>query len=141
QKPEMEWKPLKTICREAAEEWREKGISVTVSADTVRRRLTGGRSHTKFNVKKNMWFAPEEVMKVVEYCLALAKRGFPLNHKQLKFHVDSLLQAWLGDKFPEGGRHSVDLGHYWSTSLDTARGCAVNPNTNMQWYKLLGDTL
>jgi hypothetical protein len=90
--------------------------------------------------------------KVVEYCLALAKRGFPLNHKQLKFHVNSLLQAQLGDKFPEGGvgknwstqfiqRHSADLGHYWSTSLDTARGRAVNPNTNMQWYKLLGDTL
>jgi hypothetical protein len=110
QKPEKERKPLKTICCEAAEEWREKGISVTVSADTVRRRLTGGRSHTEFNAEKNAWLAPEEEMKVVEYCLALAKRGFPLNHKQLKFHVDSLLQARLGDKFLEGG-----VGKNWST--------------------------
>ncbi|KAG1775879.1 hypothetical protein EV702DRAFT_972317, partial [Suillus placidus] len=106
QKPEMEWKPLKTI----SEEWQEKGISVTVSADTVRRRLTGGRSHPEFNAEKNAWLAPEEEMKVVEYCLALAKRGFLLNHKQLKFHVNSLLQAQLGDNFPEGG-----IGKNWST--------------------------
>jgi hypothetical protein len=152
QKPEMEQKPLKTICQEAVEEWREKGISVTVSADTVQRRLMGGRSHTEFNAEKNVWLALEEETKVVEYCLALAKRGLPLNHKQLKFHVDSLLQARLGDKFPEGGvsknwstqfiqRHSANLGRYWSTSLDIARGRAVNPNMNAQWYKLLGDTL
>lgn len=59
QKPEMERKPLKTICQEAAEEWRGKGITVTVSADTVRRRLTGGRSYTKFNAEKNVWLAPD----------------------------------------------------------------------------------
>ncbi|KAG1866780.1 hypothetical protein F4604DRAFT_1585463, partial [Suillus subluteus] len=100
------------ICQEAAEEWREKGISVTVSTDTVQRCLTGGRSHTEFNAEKNTWLAPEEEKKVVEYYLALAKRGFLLNHKQLKFHVNSLLQAWLGDNCPEGG-----VGKNWSTQF------------------------
>ena len=77
---------------------------MTVSADTVRRCLAGGRSHAEFNAEKNAWLALEEEKKVVEYCLALAKRGFPLNHKQLKFHVDSLLRARLGDNFPEKER-------------------------------------
>ncbi|KAG2361619.1 hypothetical protein BDR07DRAFT_1286767 [Suillus spraguei] len=109
QKPKMEQKPLKTICSEVAEEWKEKGQCVTVSADTVQRHLAGGRSHTGFNAEKNAWLIPEEEKKVVEYCLALAKRGFPLNHKQLKFHVGSLLHAWLGDNFPEKG-----VGKNWS---------------------------
>jgi hypothetical protein len=112
----------------------------------------GRKSHTEFNAERNAWLTLEEETKVVKYCLALAKRGFLLNHKQLKFHVDSLLQAQLGDKFLEGGvsknwstqfiqQHSANLGHYWRTSLDTARGHAVNPNMNTQWYKMLGYTL
>lgn len=39
------------------------------------------------------------------------------------------------------GRHSAQLGQYWSSSLDTARSRTVNPNTNAEWYKLLKETL
>ncbi|KAG0702098.1 hypothetical protein DFH29DRAFT_805429, partial [Suillus ampliporus] len=38
---------------------------------------------------------------------------FPLNHKQLKFHVDSLLRARLGDNFPKGG-----VGKNWTDRSD-----------------------
>jgi hypothetical protein len=84
--------------------------------------------------------------------LRLQRGGFPLNHKHLKFHIDSLLQVWLGDSFPAKGVgkswtdhfiewHSAHLSCYWSSSLDTAHSHAVNPNTNAKWYNLLGNTI
>ncbi|KIK75308.1 hypothetical protein PAXRUDRAFT_173211 [Paxillus rubicundulus Ve08.2h10] len=86
------------------------------------------------------------------FCLDLAARGFPLKHRSLKFHVDSVLQGRLGSGFPKTGvgknwtdrfleRHSDNLGRYWSAPLDTARGRAVNENTNKAWFDLLGKTI
>ncbi|KAG1877373.1 hypothetical protein F4604DRAFT_1680054 [Suillus subluteus] len=98
--------------------------------------------HAQFNAETNAWLTMEEEEGVVGYCLALAKRGFPLNHKHLKFHVDALFDG-VGKNWTDHfvGRHSAQLGHYWSSSLDTACGRAVNPNTNVEWYKLLEETL
>jgi hypothetical protein len=38
-------------------------------------------------------------------------------------------------------RHSGKLSRYWSAPLDTARGRAVNENTNKAWFDLLGKTI
>ncbi|KAG2053206.1 hypothetical protein BDR06DRAFT_886513, partial [Suillus hirtellus] len=51
--------------------------------------------------------------------------GFPLSHKQLKEHVNKILHARLGGKFPETGvgknwtdrfmeKHSNRLGTYYA---------------------------
>ncbi|KAF8834319.1 hypothetical protein BDN67DRAFT_858186, partial [Paxillus ammoniavirescens] len=70
---------------------------------------------------------------IVKYCLELAARGFPLTHKTLKCHADTLLHARLGAAFPESRvgknwtnrflhRHADSLHRYWSSALDTKRG-------------------
>ena len=119
---------------------------------TISRRLKEGRSCTQFNAETNAWLRPEEEDMVILYCLDLASRAFPLNHKTLKTHVDAILRARLGDDFPNSGvginwtsrfveKHSSRLGRYWSSSLETARGRAVNETTNREWYNLLGNTI
>jgi hypothetical protein len=154
QKPENERKSLRTICREVEGRWRKKAgyAAVSVSRDTVRRRLKGGRSCHQFNMENNAWLTVEEEEQMVTFCLDLAARGFPLNHRSLKLHVDSVLCGRLGSTFPETGvgknwidrfleRHSSDLGRYWSAPLDMSRGRAVNENTNKAWFDLLGKTI
>lgn len=147
-KPKNNRRSLRKICNEVQTEWQKKWKEVTVSPDTVRRRLEGGRSHHEANTDKSAWFTNEEEESILKYCLDLAARGFPFNHKKLKLHADCLLKARLGDAFPETGvgknwtdrfisRHSDQLGRYWSSSLDTARGRAVNKHTNQAWYSLL----
>ncbi|KIJ18804.1 hypothetical protein PAXINDRAFT_71306, partial [Paxillus involutus ATCC 200175] len=75
----------------------------------------------------------EEEEQMVAFCLDLAAQGFPLNHRSLKLHVDSVLRGRLGRTFPETGvgknwidrfleQHSSDLSRYWSAPLDTSCG-------------------
>ncbi|KAF9227985.1 DDE-domain-containing protein, partial [Gyrodon lividus] len=122
QKPEEERRSLQTICQEVEGRWQKKS---------------------------NAWLATDEEEQIIMFCIDLAARGFPLNHRSLKVHVDSVLCGWLGSTFPETGvgknwidcfleRHSGKLSCYWSASLDTARGHAVNENTNKAWFDLLG---
>ncbi|KAF9224005.1 hypothetical protein BS17DRAFT_658570, partial [Gyrodon lividus] len=59
------------------------------------------------------WLTPEEE-DIVAYLLDLAARGFPLTHKTLKLHVDTLLRARLGEAFPETG-----VGHNWTDRFTT----------------------
>lgn len=94
----------------------------------------------------------EEKASVVAYCLELAAQRFLLTHSILKYHVDSVLQAWLRNAFPwiEIRKHWTDcffthhkehLGTYWSSPLDGNQGHAVNKNTYKAWCDLLKDTL
>jgi len=73
----------------------------------------------------------EEAEKAVEYCLELGRRGFPLNHRRLKEHIEAIVQARLGDKFPSEGvgknwtdrfaeKHLDRLGRYYA--LRSVRG-------------------
>ncbi|KIK19723.1 hypothetical protein PISMIDRAFT_658664 [Pisolithus microcarpus 441] len=65
---------------------------------------------------------------------------FPLNHWSLKVHnLESGVGKNWTDQFIEC--HSSQLHQFWSSSLDTARGHAVNKNTNKEWYDLLGNTI
>jgi hypothetical protein len=140
-KPKEEQKSLRAICREVQEEWRtqKRDKHIVVSHDTVIRRLNGGQSCQEANSENHAW-------------LTTAEEGFPLTHKTLKLHVDTLLQARLGNAFPETGVghnwtdrfttcHANRVAQYWSSSLDTARGRAVNPHTHKAWCNLLKETL
>lgn len=45
----------------------------------------------------------EEMEVVIDYAIECGDRGFPLSHRHLQEHVNEILQARLGDKFPKGG--------------------------------------
>ncbi|KAI6046735.1 hypothetical protein EDC04DRAFT_2597852 [Pisolithus marmoratus] len=47
--------------------------------------------------------------------------------------------SWLTKE--EEDNHSAQLGCYWSSSLDSNHGCAVNANTHQEWFKLLEETI
>ncbi|KAG1877153.1 hypothetical protein C8R48DRAFT_563161, partial [Suillus tomentosus] len=103
-KPKEEQRSLRRICKDVKEDWFIKHKKhVVINHNTVSRRLKGGQSCSQFNMQTNAWLKPEEEDTVVLYCLNLASRAFPLNHRTLKIHVDAILQAWLGDDFPEDG--------------------------------------
>ncbi|KIK75073.1 hypothetical protein PAXRUDRAFT_835815, partial [Paxillus rubicundulus Ve08.2h10] len=87
EKPEKDWRSLQAICCEAAEEMKRQGKGrVTVSWATLTRRLEGGRSCQQVNEENHGWLTSEEEETVVEYCISLATRGFPLDYRRLKFH-------------------------------------------------------
>ncbi|KIK97782.1 hypothetical protein PAXRUDRAFT_135622, partial [Paxillus rubicundulus Ve08.2h10] len=126
--------------------------SVTVSRDTVCRRLDGGWSCHQVNMEMNTWLIEEEEEQLITFCVELASQGFPLNHQALKLHVNAILHTRLGTSFPEAGvgtnwtqhfleRHTAHLASYWSVPLDTAHGRAVNKHTNTAWFDLLGKTI
>ncbi|KIK10641.1 hypothetical protein PISMIDRAFT_40516, partial [Pisolithus microcarpus 441] len=151
-KPDTERTSMRAICSKVEEEWRQKKKYVRVSRDTVRRRLQGGRSSHQFNMETNAWLMEGEEENLVAFCLDYAARGFPLNHNSLRLHVNTILRTRLGENFPESGVglnwtdhfvewHSAQLGRYWSSSLDSNRGRAVNENTHQEWFKLLGETI
>ena len=94
-------------------------------------RLNGGQSCWEANSENHAWLTTAEEENVIDYLLDLAAQGFPLTHKTLKLHVDTFLQARLGNAFPETGvghnwtdcfttRHANRVAQYWSSSLDTA---------------------
>jgi hypothetical protein len=74
-------------------------------------------------------------------------RGFPLCHRQLKEHVDEIVRARWGDKFPadcvdkQWTRQFVsnykELSTYWSVPLEKLRPCTVNPMTKEHYFDLL----
>ena len=99
----------------------------------VIQRLNGGQSCQEANSENHAWLTTAEEENVIDYLLDLAAWGFPLTHKTLKLHVNTLLQAQLGNAFPETGVghnwadhftiwHANCVTQYWSSSLDTARG-------------------
>ncbi|KAF9220161.1 hypothetical protein BS17DRAFT_715631, partial [Gyrodon lividus] len=139
------------ICREVQEEWRAQK-KIIVSHDTIIRRLQDGRSCQQANSENYAWLTPKEEENIVAYPLDLTAWGFPLTHKTLKLHVDTLLRAQLGKAFPETGvghnwtdrfttHHADHIVQYWSSPLDTAHGRAVNPHTHKAWCNLLKEML
>lgn len=79
----------------------------------------------------------------------MALRGWPINFQHLRDIIDTFLRSTLGDEFKGVGHnhvyrfveeHSDELQAYWTRSLDSNRGQAVNPTTNKAWFDLLIST-
>ncbi|KAF8126178.1 hypothetical protein EV363DRAFT_1174734, partial [Boletus edulis] len=83
---------------------------VTVSHATVKQWLNGGHSCQEYNMQQNSWLTSEEEDQVVNFVLDCATCGFPLDHRSLKQHVDTLLCAKPNLKsLPETG-----VGKNWT---------------------------
>lgn len=129
----------------------ETGKDIKLNYARLIRGANGVRSRAEANAAR-AWLTDEEVDIILAYIIELGNRGFPLSHRRLKEHVDEILRARLGDKFPALGvgkqwtnrfveKYSTRIKTSWSTTLDTKRGRAVNPNTVDAWFSLLGDTM
>ena len=90
----------------------------------------------------------EETEVVIDYAIECGDWGFPLSHCHLWEHVNEILQARLGDKFPKGGveqkwtnwfveKHSHHLKTSWLSPLESKCGCAVNKHNLTAFYDLL----
>ena len=120
---------------------------INLDHNTLARWEKGGTSLTDYNVTKS-WLTHDEQQVIVEYVLEMARHGFPLSPKRLREHAKKILWARLGETFPEDGlgknwatrfitkRHEK-IGMYWSSSLDSSRGRAVNLISKADYFDLL----
>ena len=150
--PNERRKGLRKVCRETeAEHYRKTKEVIKLDPMTLRRLASGGKRKSQSNAEKG-WLKADEIDLVIDFAVETAARGFPLSHQWLREHVNAILHARLGSRFPPGGvgrrwtdrfveRHSARLSMYWAKPLDNAQGRAVNPATNDAWFNILGATL
>lgn len=143
---------IRKVCKEVAEEcFHQTKMRVNLPKTTVIEWAKRRVSIRDFNAGKG-WLTLEEEDVVVDFAIDTAVRGFPLNHRRLKEHVDEVCQAKLGDTFLVGrvgkewtqwflDRHFQRLKPYWSRALDHARARDVNPHTTEAYFKLLQDVV
>ncbi|EJF65280.1 hypothetical protein DICSQDRAFT_11900, partial [Dichomitus squalens LYAD-421 SS1] len=97
------------ICDEVMVECFEKTKKpVKICHQTVINHANGKRSAHDFNAGKK-WLLPEEEEQVIAFAIDTAKRGFPLNHRRLKEHVDEICHAREIPGFPIDG-----VGQNWT---------------------------
>jgi hypothetical protein len=129
----------------------ETGKDLKLSYSTLTRLASGGKSKAVSNADR-AWLTKEEEKVVVSYIIEMGNRGFPLSHRRLKEHVDTICKARLPTAFPATGvgkkwtnrfaeKHSEEIKLSWSRPLEMKRGRAVNSHTNEAWFDLLGNTI
>ena len=69
---------------------------------TLKRMVDGGMTRERANAGC-AWLIDAEVDIIIDFIVEMSHRGFPLSHKRLKEHVDSVCSAHLGAEFPEKG--------------------------------------
>jgi hypothetical protein len=124
----------------------QTGKIVSLNTSRIHRWVQGGKSRREAADDRS-WLTPDETNIVIDFTIECGNRGFPLSHRRLKEHVDQILHARLGDKFPAEGvgkqwtqRFVSDhdrLHMYWSRALDKSHARAVNPNTKAEYFDLL----
>ena len=124
----------------------QTGKFIAVDHNTVRNRhLELTQSHYDAHFSGSALMTREQEEELVSYVIEVADRGFPLTHKRLRECADKILRTtdpsfpgvgvnWT-DRFLE--RHRNQLHTYWSRSLESARGKAVNPALAKEFYDIL----
>jgi hypothetical protein len=137
---------LRTICRKVADEhYMKTKHRIPLNHNTLLNLTNGGRTKAQANFEEKGWITLEETEEVIRFAIETADWGIPLSQRRLKDHVDHILRARLGSKFPEDGvgqnwtrrfieKHSDRLHIYTANPLDTARGQAVNETSNSKHY-------
>ena len=93
---------------------------------------------------------PEEETVMVQYLIETAKRGFPDTPQRAARHANQILRERTGVLDATVGHnwlsrflncHTDQLSCFWSTTLTTVRGGALNEANVDHWYKLLQETI
>ncbi|VDB92033.1 unnamed protein product [Peniophora sp. CBMAI 1063] len=136
-------------CQRATDEFiRSMGVEVKLNHATLINRLKGGLSIAEAHTKAKL-IKPHVARKIIEHVKELALRGWPINFQRLRDIIDTFLRSTLGDEFKGVGHnhvyrfveeHHTELKAYWTRSLESNRGQAVNPATNKAWFDLLIET-
>src|SRR6267378_361617 len=141
---------MRKLCQLVSDDHYERTQKrIHVDDSTLARLVKGGITRTESNGKKG-WLTKEEGDIVVDFAIAMARRGFPLSPKRLREHAERILTVRLGKAFPATGlgknwatrfitKHHDRLGMYWSSAMDSSRGRAVNPITKAEYFKLLDE--
>ncbi|EJF61426.1 hypothetical protein DICSQDRAFT_17077, partial [Dichomitus squalens LYAD-421 SS1] len=83
-------KGVRAICKEVEKECYEKtGTSIKLPKSTVSDRASGKPSIRDFNAEKR-WLQADEEEEVIDFAINAALRGFPLNHRRLREHVNRI---------------------------------------------------
>jgi len=142
---------LRMICKDIEKEFfKEKGRAISLNHNTLRTLANGERRmRVECNAEKG-WLLKEEAEEVIRYTIEITEWVHGFSHRRLKEHVDEILHARLGHKFPETGvgiqwtqcfveKHSDQLHVYASRALDTKQGQAVNEHANKLYFDLVED--
>jgi hypothetical protein len=154
-KPVKSRRGLRTICAEFETLcFSETGKSIKLCHMTLKRLAAGGMTREKANSNwrwlSRLTDSEEDI--VIDFISEMADRGFPLSHRRLKEHVDTICKARLGNDFPAKGvgenwtyrfaqRNTERIKISRSRPLEDKRGRGANPHTNEAWWKLLGETI
>jgi len=120
-----------------------------VPPTSLRNMIDGLDSKEQSAAKRQKLFFEEEVV-MVKYLIETANRGFPDTPQRAIRRANQLLQQRTGDPDASVGknwihhfleRHKDQLSRYWSTSLMTVRGGALNEANVNFWYNLLQEII
>jgi hypothetical protein len=93
---------------------------------------------------------PDEEVLLVDYLEEAAHRGFPDTRKRCTRHANEILHMRSGNKDAKVGHrwlgrfmchHHDRIQSYWSTTLTTVRGGALNSAIVDGWFELLQTTI
>ena len=92
----------------------------------------------------------QEELTMVQYLIETAKCGFPDTPWHAVWHANQILQECTGDANASVGKnwthhflqqHQKQLLLFWSTTLTTVHGGALNKASVDHWYKLLQEII
>ena len=120
-----------------------------VARSTLQARINGRTSKIK-SAGQQQKIHPDEEQLLVDYLQETACRGFPDTFKRATSRANEILRMRSGDPSAAVGKHWLDwfmdrhhdvLRCYWSTTLTTVRGGALNNNVVDDWFELLQKTI
>ncbi|EJF58425.1 hypothetical protein DICSQDRAFT_13197, partial [Dichomitus squalens LYAD-421 SS1] len=83
-------KGVRAICKEVEKEcYKKTGTSIKLPKSSVSNRASGKPSIRDFNAEKR-WLQADEEEEVIDFAINAALRGFPLNHRRLREHVNRI---------------------------------------------------
>jgi len=115
----------------------------------LRRMISGVESKEESAAKRQILYEQEEAI-MVQYLIETAKCGFPDTPPRAIQRANQILRERTGDANANLGnnwihrflqRHKKQLSLYWSTTLTTVRGGALNEANVNHWYTLLQDII
>jgi len=116
---------------------------------SLRNRINGIEPK-KDSAARRQKILPEEETVIALYLIETAKQGFPETPQRAVRRANQVLRERTGDQDATVGKHWLDrfldrhkdqLSCFWSTTLTTVRGGALNEANVDHWYKLLQEVI